>query len=392
MQRVVIIGGGIIGSSIAYHLARHPLFDGMVTVIERDPSYTRASSALSCSSIRVQFSTPVNIALSQFGLDFIKRAATDLAVGDDVPALGLREPGYLYLASPMGEGEAVLRANHVIQREAGGDVALLDPTQLAQRFPWMNLDGIALGSLGLSGEGWFNGPGLHTALRTKARSLGVLFVARAATGFVRRNGAIGGVVLDNGAVIQAETVINAGGGWAHEVASWVGVTLPIRPRRRMVFTFACRAELANFPLLIDPSGIWVRPEGNGFVTGFSPGENEPDPDEPPLEIDEAEFHDRLWPVLASRVPAFEELKLTGGWAGYYDMNLSDHNGLVGAHPAAPSVLHVAGFSGHGMQHAPGIGRGVAELIAQGRFVSLDLSPLATDRLVSGEKLLESCII
>ncbi len=390
MQRVVIIGGGIVGCSIAYHLAIHPLFDGMVTIIERDPTYTRASSALSASSIRVQFSTPVNIALSQFGLDFIRRAATDLAVDGDAPALGLREPGYLYLVPEAGTAQ--LRDNHAIQTAQGAEVALLEPAALAQRFPWLNTAGVALGALGLRGEGWFNGPLLHQSLRAKARALGVLFVARAATGFVRRQGAIGGVVLDDGREILAETVINAAGGWAGEVAAWVGVKLPIRPRRRMVFTFACRAQLPAFPLLIDPSGIWVRPEGNLYLCGAPPGEGEDDPDEPPLEIDEAVFHERLWPILAARVPAFEQVKLTGGWAGYYDMNLADHNGVVGAHPAVPSLLHAAGFSGHGMQHAPGIGRGMAELIAQGRYTSLDLSPLATERLATGEYLLEKNVI
>ena len=165
-----------------------------------------------------------------------------------------------------------------------------------------------------------------------------------------------------------------------------------QPRFLGKFLYACRAELPHFPLLIDPTGIWVRPEGNGFLCGFSPGEGEDDPDEPELMIDEAVFAERIWPVLAARIPAFEEVKLTGGWAGYYDMNLFDHNGIVGPHPAAPSLLHVAGFSGHGMQHAPGIGRGVAELIAEGGFISLDLSPLATDRLARGEKLLERCVI
>lgn len=390
MQRVVVIGGGVIGSSISLHLAQHPLFDGVVSVIERDPAYTRASSALSASSIRVQFSTPVNIGLSQFGLEFIKRAAVDLAVEGDVPALGLREPGYLYLVPQSGVG--VLRENFAVQTAAGADVALMEPDALAACFPWLRTEGVALGSLGVSGEGWFNGPGLHMALRTKARALGVLYKAAAATGFVRRRGMIGGVVLADGSEIPADLVINAAGGWAGEVAKMAGVHLPIKPRRRMVFSFACRAELPAFPLLIDPTGIWVRPEGSGYICGFSPGEGDEDPDEPPLEIDEEVFAERIWPVIAARVPAFEEIRPTGGWAGYYDMNLFDHNGVVGAHPDEPSLLHAAGFSGHGMQHSPGIGRGVAELVAEGRFVSLDLSPLATDRLARNAPLWERCVI
>ncbi len=360
-------------------------------MIERDPTYARASSALSCSSIRVQFSTPVNIALSQFGLEFIKRAAVDLAVGDDVPALGLREPGYLYLVPP--EGVPVLREIHATQRALGGDVALLPPGELATRFAFIETHGVALGSLGLTGEGWFNGPGLHQAIRAKARSLGVTFLAGAATGFDHAaGGSITAVKLADGSSIPADLPINAAGGWAHEVAAWAGVELPIRPRRRMVFTFACREALPPFPLIIDPSGIWVRPEGSGYICGFSPADGEDDPDEPELLIDEAVFAERLWPVLAARVPAFAAVKPTGGWAGYYDMNLFDHNGIVGAHPAARSLLHVAGFSGHGMQHSPGIGRGVAELIVDGAFTSLDLSPLATDRIARGQKLLERCVI
>lgn len=390
MQRVVIVGGGVIGCSIAYHLVRHSSFDGTVAVIERDPAYARASSALSASSIRVQFSTPVNIALSQFGWSFIAQAEQTLAVGGEGPALGLREPGYLTLAS--ADGLETLHLNHAVQLAQGGRVALLTPAQIAARFDWIDTQGVAAGCLGLGGEGWFNGPALHMALRAKARALGVLFRTGEVVGFTRKFGAIRGVELSDGEVVAAECVVNAAGAWSGQVAAMAGVELPVRPRRRMVFTFDCRASLPDFPLLIDPSGLWVRPEGTQFICGFCPEPGEDEADDAPLVINEAIFHDRLWPILAARVPQFEAIRLTGGWAGYYDMNLWDQNGLLGAVPGEPSLLHAAGFSGHGLQHAPGIGRGMAELIAEGRFRSLDLSPLLAERLARGEKLVERCVI
>ena len=176
---VVIVGGGVMGAATACFFARD---HGMpVTVLERDPSYARATSALSASSIRQQFSQPVNIALSQWTLAFLRRAAHELAVDGDVPALGLIEAGYLYLA---GDALApVLRANHAVQREAGADVVLLPPEALAARFPWLAVEGLVLGSLGCSGEGWFDGPALMHALRRKARACGAQFVTAQAVGF-----------------------------------------------------------------------------------------------------------------------------------------------------------------------------------------------------------------
>jgi glycine/D-amino acid oxidase-like deaminating enzyme len=389
-RRVVIVGGGAVGSSIAFHLASRPDFAGSVTVVERDPSYARASSSLSASSIRQQFSTPLNIALSQAGLAFLREAERVLAVDGEGPGLGLRLPGYLFLASPEGVG--VLRENHAVQVAAGAEVALLDPDGLKTRFPWLSTDGVSEGALGLSGEGWFDGPALLAGFRRRARSLGVSYVAKAATGFERAGAALTGVRLEDGAVLPAELVVNAAGAWSWQVAAWLGIDLPVRPRRRMVFVIACRDRLPGCPLVIDPTGIWFRPEGAGFICGRSPGEGEPDPDEPPLEVDEAEFTERVWPVLAGRVPAFEAVKVTGSWAGYYEMNLFDGNGVVGPHPEFANFIFAAGFSGHGMQHSPAIGRGVAELIAGGGYETLDLSPLGFSRIPDGRRLVERNIV
>ena len=160
----------------------------------------------------------------------------------------------------------------------------------------------------------------------------------------------------------------------------------------MIYVFQCRAPIEGSGLVIDPEGIFFRPEGAGFICGRSPGEGEPDPDEPPLEVEEAMFLERVWPVLARRVPAFAEIRRSGEWAGYYEYNTFDQNGVVGAHPACTNLIHAAGFSGHGIQHSPATGRGVAELIAHGGFVSLDLSALGFERIIANRPLVEKNIV
>jgi len=387
--RVVIIGGGAIGSSIAYFLTREPAFDGRVVVVERDASYRMASSALSASSVRQQFSTPVSIAMSQYGVAFLRDLAAHLATDGDRPDVGLAERGYLFLAGrPRVES---MRANHALQREHGVDVALLDPAALRERFPWLSTGGVELGSLGLRGEGWFDGYLLLQAFRAKARAQGAEYVAGEVVG-VRRDGAtVREVRLGDGSSLAADVVVNAAGPWAAAVGEMLGVDLPVRARRRCVFAFSAPGTLPRCPLLIDTTGVYFRPEGDGFIGGVSPAEDD-DPDDLPLEVDHALFNEVVWPALAERVPLFDRVKLKSAWAGYYEYNVFDHNGIVGRHPAVANAYFANGFSGHGLQHSPAVGRGVAELIVHGSFRTLDLTPLSFERILEHRPIVELSVI
>lgn len=389
-QKVVVVGGGVVGSSIAYFLASHPRFSGEVIVVERDPTYRTASSALSASAIRQQFSTPVNIEISRFGVEFLRHLGAHLGIDDDRPDVGLIESGYLFLAT--NAGRPVLEQNHRLQRQHGVDVVLLGPADLSARFPWLTTEGIAAGSLGLSGEGWFDGYALLQAFRNKARSLGVTYVTQEVTGFVRAGARVEAAILADGSKLACDIAVNAGGPWAATVAAMLGVDLPVRARRRSVFLIACRESLPRCPLIIDPAGVWFRPDGPNFLCGTSPAEGAEDPDDAPLEVDERVFHDAIWPVLAARVHAFERVKVIRSWAGYYEMNIVDHNGVVGPHPSLANVFFANGFSGHGLQQSPAVGRGIAELIVEGGYRSLDLTPLAFARLVEGRRLVELNVI
>ncbi|MES2073863.1 MAG: FAD-binding oxidoreductase [Pseudomonadota bacterium] len=385
-QQVVIIGGGVMGSALAYFLAVHPRFAGSVTVVERDPSYAQASSALSASSIRQQFSAPVNIAMSQFGIGFLRELPQHLAVDGVTPDLALTEKGYLYLAT--GAGEQALRDKHAIQKQHGVDVALLDPATLQSRFPWLHTADLALASLGLSGEGWFDGYGLLMAFRHKARSLGVQYLTAQASGLVHDGQRVGAVRLQDGSQLACDWAVNAAGAWARPLLAGTGFDLPVVGRKRCVFVFSSPAQTPACPLVIDPSGLWFRPEGTYWICGLPPLQ---DDDDVPLDVDYALF-ELAWPALAQRVPGFEALRLQRAWAGYYEYNTFDQNAILGPHPALANLLLANGFSGHGLQQAPAVGRGLAEWIADGGYTSLDLSPLAAHRLQENRPLLEKNVI
>lgn len=340
---VVIAGGGVMGCAIAYFLGADPTFGGSVLVVERDPSYANCATTRSWGGIRQQFSTPENVRMSLFAADFIRQAGAHLAVEGEAPDLAFREQGYLFLAS--ASGRAALERNVALQRGLGAEVLLLEPPDLAARFPWLSVEGLAAGALGPRNEGWIDPSALMHAFRRKARALAAL----------------------------------------------AGIELPVRPRKRTTYVFDCREPLPPLPLTIDPSGVAFRPEGDQYLAIVPPPPGR-DRDSDDLEPDYDLFEDVIWPTLAARVPAFTAIKQTAAWAGHYDTNTFDQNAILGAHPEITNLLFCNGFSGHGLQQSPAAGRALAELIVHGRYRTLDLSALGFARIPAGRPLREINVV
>ena len=386
---VVIVGGAAVGSAAAYFLASQPDFDGSVLVIEKDFSYAKCATTLSAASIRHQFSTPGNIRMSRFGTEFIRAVGATLEVDGEAPEVGFREAGYLFLATAAGQ--AVLQANHQVQRALGADVVLLTPLELQRRFPWLATGDLCAGSLGLSGEGWLDAYGLMYAFRRKAIALGVTYREAEVVSLARAGGRVTDVVLGDGSRIGCGHVVNAAGTGARVLAHAAGIDLPVEARKRCVFHFLSPGPLLACPLVIDPGGAWFRPEGSGFICGISPPASE-DPECFDFDVDHAQFDDVLWPALAARVPRFEALKLQRSWAGHYDVNTLDHNVILGAHPEIENLLFANGFSGHGLQQSPAAGRALSELVAYGAYRTLDLDEFGWARVLENHPLHERNVV
>ena len=382
---VVIVGGAAIGSATAYFLTHDLGFDGSVAVVERDPTYAHAATTLSAASIRQQFSTPENIRMSAFGVAFFRDLKNRFGQDADI---GFRERGYLLLASETGED--TLLVNHEVQKAEGADIVLMDREALADNFRWLKTSDLRLGAFGRSGEGWFDAHSLLTLLRGAARK-GATYIHGEVTGIMRDGARVSGVTLADGRQIRCGTLVNAAGPQAGDVAALAGVKLPVEPRKRCVFVVACRAALPGMPLMVDPTGVWIRPEGEVYICGVSPPEDA-DARATDFDVDYSLFEEVVWPMLAHRVPAMEELKLQRAWAGHYDYNTLDQNAVIGAHPEIPNLIFVNGFSGHGLQQSPAAGRAVAELIVHGKFTSLDLTLFGYSRVAEGRAVKELNVI
>ncbi|MFH1766409.1 MAG: FAD-binding oxidoreductase [Gemmatimonadota bacterium] len=388
---VLIVGGGVIGSSVAYFLSNHPEGRKLrIGVVEPDPTYATSSTALSVGGIRQQFSTPENIRLSLFSAEFFRHAKEALAVQGEGPDLGFREEGYLFLATT--EGLPILERNRALQVELGADVEILDPEALRVRFPWLEVSDLAGGSLGMRGEGWLDPYSLLQAFKKKARAQGVLFLKDQVVGISWTESRIEAVTLAGGELITVGLVVNAAGPRASDLALLAGIPdLPVRPRKRFVYGVRTSEKLPGCPLVIDPSGVYFRPEGNGFLCGVSPPADR-DPDTLDLEMEYDLFHQIVWPALARRVPPFDALRLGSSWAGHYAYNTLDQNAILGAHPERKNFLFANGFSGHGLQHSPGIGMALSELILFGEYRTLELRRFGFHRFAANRLIKEENVV
>lgn len=386
---VVIVGGGIMGSCTAYFLKAVLGYSGSVLVIEQDPTYAFASTTLSAASIRQQFSTPENIRMSRFGIEVIRSLGDRFGADADI---GFREGGYLILATP-GDGLDVLTKNWRTQRAEGADIVLLGPTDLARRFPYLRHVDIAAGAWGQTGEGWFDAALLLDLFRRAARAAGATYATETVQRLVRTGDTLTGVRLAGGGAIEAGIVVLAAGATAGRLALTADIILPVEPRKRTVFVARCPTPLPNLPLVVDPTGVWLRPERDLIIGGWGPAEHDPDPPAyGDFEPSHEEFEVHVWPAWAHRIPALETLRLQRSWAGHYDVNTLDHNAILGPHPTVSNLMFINGFSGHGLQQGPAAGRAIAELIVHGGYRSLDLSLFGYDRVAKNAPVRELNVI
>ena len=386
---IVIIGGAMVGSSIAFWTSRDPDFKGRIAVIERDPSYEFASTTHTNSCIRQQFGTRINIQISQFGAEFINNFK--YYMGDDAPDIPLQNYGYMYLADTE-EFADVLRENQRLQASMGAGTRIMSRDDIAAAYPFYNLDDVICGSHNTLNEGYFDGGTIFDWFRKKARAQGVEYIKGDVTGISRSGGTVTGVTLADGTQISAGEIVNASGPRANITAQMAGLHVPVEARRRYTFIFDAAAPLdRDLPLTIDPSGVHMRSDGRYYLAGCPP-DDDPAVDFDDFTIDHGLWENKVWPVLATRVPAFEQIKLINTWVGHYAYNTLDQNAIVGPHPEVGNFYFANGFSGHGLQQSPAIGRGMAELLVHRQFRTLDLALLGYDRIASNTPFVERAVI
>lgn len=382
------------GSSTAWFLTENKDFDGSVLVIEKDPTYEFCSTAHTNSCIRQQYSTELNVRISQFAADFIKNIRGYMGGDERVPTLSIRSFGYMYLADNEAFAET-LRSNQKIQLAAGAGTRLMTPDEILREYPFYNLEGIILGSINTVDEGYWDGYAVFECWRRQARERGVEYVTNEVVAISKnaRGDRIESITLATGDVISAGQVVNATGPRAACTAKMAGIEIPVEPRKRFTWIFSAEKPLVrDLPLTIDPSGVHVRENGGGSYLAGGHSDIDPAVGFDDFNMDHSLWENHIWPVLAMRIPQFEAVKVTSEWAGHYAYNVFDQNAITGPHPEISNFLFLNGFSGHGLQQSPAMGRGTSEWITYGEYRSLDLTPYHFDRIVKNEPIVERAVI
>ena len=390
---IVIIGGAIMGSATAWFLSKNIDFDGSILIVEKDLTYQFSSTARTNSCIRQQFSRELNIRISQYTAQFIKNFQENL---EDyrVPKLSIQNYGYMYMADTEDKAKS-LRNVQKTQLKAGADTILMSPDEIKSKYPFYNVKDIFLGSINTVDEGYWDGGTVFDWLRRSAIDKGVEYISNEVVG-INKNSTGNGVEavrLKSGEVINCGVVVNAAGPRASKISEMIDLKIPVEARKRYTWVFSAECPLdIDLPLTIDPSGIHVRQDGpdtylagsKGFIDG-------------PVNFDDFSFEKDLWeeyvwPKIANRIPAFEAIKVKSEWVGHYAYNTLDQNAIIGPHPIISNFMFINGFSGHGLQQAPAMGRGMSELLIYGKYQNLDLSPFGFDRILNGIPFMEEAII
>ena len=391
---VIIIGGAIMGSSTAWFLSQNPDFNGTILVVEKDHKYEFCSTAHTTSCIRQQFSTKLNIEISQFAADFINNFQEYMDNDARVPKLAIKSFGYMYLAGDEDFAKN-LKSNQKVQAASGAATELLTPEEIKSRYPFYNIEDIKLGSINLVNEGYWDSITVFEWMKNKAQENGVEYVENEVTELTKNKSGdrICGIKLASGETISGEKFVNACGPRAASTSKMAGIEIPVEPRKR--YSWICRAKSPldrDLPLTVDPSGFHVRENGGGTYQAGGHGAYDPAVEFDDFTMDNELWENTVWPILFNRIPQFESLKLISQWAGHYAMNTVDQNAIVGPHNIIQNFFFLNGFSGHGSQQAPAMGRATAELLTYGAFKTIDMSAFKYERLLTGDKVIEEAII
>ncbi|GAA0441298.1 MAG: NAD(P)/FAD-dependent oxidoreductase [Bacillota bacterium] len=382
---IIIIGGGVIGSSVAYNLLNDG-YDGAIIVLEKDPMYEFSSTPRSAGGIRQLFTTSINIQISRYSLQKYKTFPTDMAIHGETAEIDFKQRGYLFLAKDENVNQ--LKKQCERQRQFGVPSDFLTPQELLTIIPELTISDLQ-GGLYCEEDGYLDPYSVMQGYAKKAKHLGATYIYEEVDTILKDNDCVTGIQLANGESYYAPIVINCAGPWAAALSEKIALPLPIVPLKRQIIQFDIEEPLHNnLPLTVDPTGVYFRHEGKQLISGYS------EQVKPGIDFSwrRSFFLEQLWPVLGHRISNFECAKIRSGWAGMYSFNTIDQNAIIGEHPKLNGYYTACGFSGHGMQQAPAVGKGLSELIRLGKYESLNLHPLRFERFQEKELLIEGAIV